>query len=276
MNETQPIEKKDVQEVLGHYQGNTYFQKALQKGTPENIADTIVKYVYFNRLFGAGVAHLASQLALQTSLFKDPREGSNLWNDRSMDVASGIFAAAIDEFGDRGLSSHPTHRKLAQAIIKGIAEYSGYEVEKVDLKYIERMIDPKVRTGYGVAASLEENVLFRSIGFHIGSELLADQEFRTLDTALRTRYPKLVKTLEDATVKISGEDVPAYRWIGIHMSVEIDHFAHAVRAANVALQYYGGSQPKSKVRKQILQGIEEFAQFQHDFMKYLHQGAPTL
>ncbi len=276
VNTLKIIEKQDVQKVLSGYRGSSYFQETLEQSTAQDIAPTVMKYVYFNRLFGAGVAHLASQLALQTSLFKDPNETSELWNDRSMEVAACVFAAAIDEFGDRGLPSHPTHRTMAQAVMKAVAEYAGNNVADLDLGYIDSTIDPKVRAGYGVNARLNEEKIFKSIGFHIGSELLADEEFRTLDTILRRKYPALVKRLEDTVVKISGEVIPAYRWIGIHTSVEIDHFAHAVHAANMALKYYSGSQEKSEVRKQILEGIEEFATFQQGFMQYLRQGAPTL
>ena len=108
------IEKVDVQKVLSSYQGSSYFQKTLDQSTEQDISPTVIKYVYFNRLFGAGVAYLSSRLALQTSLFNDPNETSKLWSDRSMEVAACVFAAAIDEFGDRGLPSHPTHRTMAQ------------------------------------------------------------------------------------------------------------------------------------------------------------------
>jgi len=262
-----------VEEILDRYQGNVYFKRALEESTSsQGVAETVIKYVYFNRLFGAGVAHLASQLAFQTSLFKDSSE-NDLWNDRSMEVGSCVFAAAIDEFGDRGVSSNPTHRKLAQAVIKGLVISTGYDLANLDLSYIDAKINPGVGDGYGVLARADERQLFRSIGFHMGSELLADQEFRILDRTLRQRYPRLVNKLKDATVNVSGERVPAYRWIEIHTTVEIDHFVHAVRAANVALQYYSGSQKGSNVKKQILQGIERFAVFQQNFMKYLYKGA---
>jgi len=272
---TTSIEKQDVEEILGRYQGNEYFKRALEESTSsQDVAETVIKYVYFNRLFGAGVAHLASQLAFQTSLFEDSSE-NDLWNDRSMEVGSCVFAAAIDEFGDRGVSSNPTHRKLAQAVIKSLVMYTGYDLNSLDLSHISAKINPRVRGGYGVAG-LDEDQLFRSIGFHIGSELLADQEFRILDHALCQRYPGLVDKLKDTVVTVSGERVPAYRWIEIHTTVEIDHFVHAVRAANMALQYYSGSQNRSDVKQQIIQGVEGFAVFQQEFMKYLCKGTPTL
>ena len=74
MNDTKPLGKQDVQELLGKYPGNRLFQKALEESDFENIGPTLVKYVYFNRLFGAGVANLASKFAQQTDLFRDKEE----------------------------------------------------------------------------------------------------------------------------------------------------------------------------------------------------------
>ena len=273
MNDAQPLGKQEVQLLLEKYSGNLLFKRVLQESSAQDISQTVAKYVCFNRLFGASVASLASRLAQNTNLFLDNKETSDLWNDRSMEVASSIFAAAIDEFGDRGFSSNPTHRMLAQATVKGLDSYSRLRIDDInkDSEHIRTTFDPQVCNGYGVNARLDEHLLFKSVGFHIGSELLADGEFRILDSTLREKYPKLVRYLENTTITISGNSVPAYRWIGIHTTVEIDHFDHALHAANISLQYYGGSQQKSEVRKQIFEGVEEFAIFQEGFMKYLSE-----
>ncbi len=264
---TQLIEKEEVQSVLQGYRGNFHFKSRLEESTLQTITPIIIKYVYFNRLFGAGVANLAAQIARQTDLFNDEEELSELCTDRSMEVASAFFAAAIDEFGDRSLPRHPTHRILAQAVVKGLMTYSGLDSPslKSQLGY-SCAIDQKVCQGY---AAKDESQLFTSMGFHLGSELLADKEFRILDEVLRQQYPKLVHYLEDSIVQISGMGIPAYRWIGIHTRVEIDHFDYAVRGANLALRHYSGTHTKNEARENIVEGIRDFAAFQEEFMKSL-------
>ena len=100
----------------------------------------------------------------------------------------------------------------------------------------------RVWEGYGVGARLEER-LFRAMGFHTGSEILADQEFVVLDKALRARRPDLVAGLEDMKVAILGQRHDAYYWIRIHTGVEAEHFDAALRASTTRSRFYAGPEP---------------------------------
>src|SRR3989338_993945 len=93
------ITRPQVENLLRGYQGINLLRQALNKSSGQEIGEVVTQYVLFNHLFGAGVANLASQLAV-SNLFRDVSEPT-LYNDRSMEVASRVFAAAIDEFGDR-------------------------------------------------------------------------------------------------------------------------------------------------------------------------------
>ncbi len=86
---------------------------------------------------------------------------------------------------------------------------------------------------------------------------------------MRKKHPELVHYLEGSVVDISGTSIPPYHWIGIHTTVEADHFKHALKGANLALRYYTGTQEKTKVKNQILGGISVFANLQEGFMEYL-------
>ena len=168
-----------------------------------------------------------------------------------MEVAARVFAAAIDEFGDRDIPSHPTHRMLAQGVAKkGVRYFPNLSPTKAD-QILESYqdIDRRVCQGYGMGAQLDETEVFQSLGFHIGSELLADEEFRILDRTLRREYPELVQYLEQTPVAVSGTSLPGYHWLRIHTSVEMDHFEHAVQAANVALQPKFDSLPINSTEK---------------------------
>src|SRR5207244_588230 len=101
--------------------------------------------------------------------------------------------------------------------------------------------------GYGVGASLEEARLFRAMGFHTGSEILADQEFVVLDQTLRARRPDMVAALEKMKIPILGERHNAYYWVRIHTGVEAEHFDAALKGVNNALRFYAGREPVAMV-----------------------------
>src|SRR6185295_4655061 len=148
-----------------------------------------------NSIFGSGVANLAGEIGARQNLFRDADEPAALIADRSVEVAAPFFFAAIDEFGGAGHRS--THRTLAQATLKGAGCFLGY-----DGATLNRLAEPnlrtltamdKVRAGYAINQQVGEQELFRAIGFHIGSEVLADEEFNLLDGFLRAEYADLVE-----------------------------------------------------------------------------------
>lgn len=266
------IKEKDIVNQLRNHKGNQIFLEALSKSTSKTIIPLLIRYISFNRLFGAGVSGLSSKLAARSEMFIDSQEPA-VSRDRSMDVASKVFAAGIDEFGDTTFKTNrPTHRILAQATMKGILSYARYSKEDIDdlaRSLDTARIDDKVMNGYGVSTDSEEGI-FKAMGFHIASEFLADKEFNIMNKELKEKYPDLVKYLESKKVKVSNRKIPAYHWIKIHTSVEKDHFKHALMAANTSLRYYVGSQNKATVKKQILLGISNFAYMQEEFMRSLN------
>ena len=142
-------------------------------------------------------------------------------------MASTIFYAAIDEFGDPTKLHRVTHRTMAQATSRAAAEFMGYS--PLALNSLLRP-DPATRVsitqvlrGYGVDQGMDGSDLFRAIGFHIGSELLADQEFCILDGFLCGCHPELVKWLETTSVPVGAARVCAYTWVACHTTVEADH-----------------------------------------------------
>jgi hypothetical protein len=188
-------------------------------------------------------------------------------------VAADFFHAAIDEFDDRATPWRDTHRTLAQATLKGLGRVLGYEpVQLNDVVKINRGTDDamqKVQEGYGLGAALSEERLFRGMGFHTGSEVLADEEFTIIDRILREKRPDIVKSLKELKVEIAGGKHDAYYWIFIHTSVEADHFDAAVQGVNKALRYYSGTTPEATVKSWILAGFRDFADVQQAFMDRL-------
>jgi hypothetical protein len=107
------------------------------------------------------------------------------------------------------------------------------------------------------------------MGFHAGSEVLADTEFVVLDQALRAGRADLVAALEAMKVEAAGGRHNGYYWIRIHTSVEADHFDAALAGVNKALRYYSGQAEPTAVKAWILAGFGAFADVQAGFMARL-------
>jgi hypothetical protein len=274
------VERADLEPVLAEHTGNRTWEQTLGEiGDGRGLLRVLGRYIYFNASFGGGVANLAGEIAVRQDLFRDANEPVSMLADRSVEVAADIFAAAIDEFGDPSIAQRGTHRSLAQATLKAAGKFWGLAPDALDpvvrpTAALQSTIQ-RVRQGYGVNQSVDAEELFRGIGFHLGSEILADEEFRMLDAYLRESQKELVAHLERSEEEIGSVRCPAYLWIRIHTHVEADHFVFAVQGANRALGCFVGQQGAVTARDWILAGFREFAAVQTAFMDGLSATAMT-
>ena len=268
---TAAISREDLDGVLRTHRGEASLQAALDAAAePERLLQVLGRYVQFNSAFGPGVANLAGEIGAQQGLFQDPAEPVRVVADRAAHVASDFFYAAVDEFDDRATPWRDTHRTLAQATLKGLGQHLGYDADRLN-RLLE--VDAAARTsmdqvfaGYGVGAALGERDLFRAMGFHTGSEILADREFTIIDAHLRAHQAAIVAALEPMTVEILGERHNAYYWIRIHTGVEVEHFDAALKGGNNALRFYAGATGADTLKAWVLEGFADFARVQSDFM----------
>jgi hypothetical protein len=268
------IERQDLDPIVSGHRGNQALLAAFERAAePAALLAVLGRYVQFNSAFGAGVANLAGEIAARQDLFRDPEEPVRLLADRAAEVAADFFYAAIDEFDDRLTPWRDTHRTLAQATLKAAAVHLGHaptDLDRiVDVNEATRDALRRVWDGYGIGMRLDDRGLFRSMGFHAGSEVLADQEFTIIDRHLRERRPELVAALQAARIRLQGQEHDAYYWIRIHTGVEAEHFDAALAGANKALAYYAGSGDAAAVKRWILEGIAGFADVQGQFMASL-------
>jgi hypothetical protein len=104
------------------------------------------------------------------------------------------------------------------------------------------LLNRNVLEGYGDRDhyGLAEYDLFHAMGYHAGSEVLADAEFSIIHQFFTERYPDLVKALKKVHVEIHGNSQPAFAWVVVHSghadAVEQDHFAAAVIGIEKALE----------------------------------------
>jgi hypothetical protein len=271
---TTAITRADLDGVLRAHRGEASLQKALDAAAePERLVQVLGRYVQFNSAFGPGVANLAGEIGARQGLFQDPDEPVRVIADRAAHVASDFFYAAVDEFDDRLTPWRDTHRTLAQATLKGLGQHLGLGAERLN-RLLE--VDPTARlamddvlAGYGVGTALTERALFQAMGFHTGSEILADREFTIIDAHLRAKHPAVVAALEPMTVEILGEKHNAYYWIRIHTGVEVEHFDAALKGGNNALRFYAGDEAPATLKGWLLEGFARFASVQSGFMAAL-------
>jgi hypothetical protein len=268
------MERSDLAPILASHTGNQIFEQTLARmSSPEEVLRVLSRYIYFNSFFGSGVASLAGEIGARQDIFRDPAEEVETISDRSIEVAAEIFYAAIDEFGNPLTLKQSTHRTLAQATLKATGQFYNYDTAALNCAAQPNnstlAATERVRTGYGVGLNMDERKLLKAIGFHIGSEVLADAEFNILDAVLRAEYADLVEHLRKSKVFINGTENMAYRWIQIHTSVEADHFSAAMVGANLALRYYAGSGGRGWAKQWLIEGFREFAAMQTDFMEGL-------
>jgi hypothetical protein len=268
------ITKEHLAPALLAHHGNVALLQAFEAAQdPPHLLSVFARYIQFNSAFGAGVANLAGQIAARQGLFRDSEEPLRIVADRASEVGSDFFYAAIDEFDDRATPWRDTHRTLAQATLKGMGAFFGYTPQELnDVIRVNQATEhamAEVWDGYGIGRRLDEPALFEAMGFHTGSEILADQEFVIIDRHLREKRLELVTSLEATRVDILGEKHNAYYWIRIHTSVETEHFDAALRGANKALRFYCGDHDPQMVRNWVLDGFSQFAAVQGAFMNSL-------
>jgi hypothetical protein len=213
--------------------------------TPEELLRFFVRYASWNGQFANGVAALTSLVGGERGLFVErglPRAVA----DRSNFVASHFFDAARDEYDDHISPVRDSHRCLAQASLLGMAEALGLGHAILDEPESPQVaaLNARVLAGYAGAGAAPQGRLaqvFCAMGYHLGSELLADREFSIIDEVLRARHADLVQRLMRTTIALADGEHRCYAWIGVHSGhgggVEAEHFAFAVRGAQQALKY---------------------------------------
>ncbi len=239
------------------------------------------RYTSWNGFFGSGVAALAGKIGRSRGLFLDPEWAIRALADRSVYVASYFFDAARDEFDDRDTVHRDTHRCLAQATLKGMIDIEAAagiaelaSPERVDALLADpdwlTALNARVAKGYGAASADTLDEIFTSIGYHLGSELLADSEFSIIDSTLREQAPELVQALLKKRVNIAGQDHVAYHWVSIHSGhgggAEADHFDWATQGARLAFRFVPTAR-HAALRDALHRGFVAFAADHREFFQ---------
>jgi hypothetical protein len=204
------------------------------------------RYAYFNSFAGSLVARLASSIGISYQLFRQESVTVVDQSDRGLEIAAKVLAATIDEHADAGAQQVP-HRTLAQATLQAISDYA--QLSDVELNQIaqapswmEDIVTDLIAGYQGKVNDIE--AIVTALGFHIGSELLADREYSLIDKVVRytNRGNGFDTWLQGKQVEVSGKRLSPWYWIVVHgkhnaSGVEADHFAFALDALNLLAQY---------------------------------------
>jgi hypothetical protein len=253
--------------------------------TPEHVLRFLSSYAFWNGWFGSGVATLSGKIGRSRALFMDASEPVLQLADRSVLVASHFFDAARDEFDDRDTPYRDTHRDLAQATLKGALLYfSAQQPSLRDPDAVNKLLLPplwlealgaRVAHGYGNGSVDDLAGNLRAMGYHLGSEILADREFSLIDKLLTERQPALVEYLRKTSVRIADQEHVAYSWLRIHSgaggAVEADHFAWATRGVRLCLSLLSPEQ-RAFARRQLHLGFVDFSRDHREFFGNVNKG----
>ncbi len=245
----------------------------------EDVLRFFTQYASWNGRFANGVAALASLIGGSREHFQEAGF-ARATADRSNYVASFIFDAARDEYDDHINPMRDTHRCMAQASLISMSDYYGLGdavLNEPDPSAL-REVNDAVMFGYRGRHQTEGGVvgeIFAGMGYHLGSELLADREFSLIDEHLRGQRNDLVQHLMRSTVALAGGKHRCYAWVGVHSGhgggVEADHFDFAVAGAKAGLQFLVGSNHDFAVESLAI-GFRAFAD---DHRKFFLIGADS-
>ena len=280
------INESELLELHDYKAGKEHIKSALAASfeSPEQLLRFIARYSAWNALFGSGVASLAGKIGRCHGVFRSPDHKISAIADRSIYVASFFLDAARDELDDRATLHRDTHRCLAQSTLQGIIDYyqntGGIAVDEAAINALVaepewlKALNQRIAIGYGLASGDLASTLFRSMGYHLGSELLADQEFSVIDEYFNARQPELRRFLQTHTVEIAGAEHLAYQWINIHSghggSVEADHFNWAVKGVNKGFQFTP-LDLHTMLRHQLHLGFLDFVADHTEFFRWVNE-----
>lgn len=216
----------------------------------KNLIRYFARYTAWNMPFGSGVASLAAKMSRASWVFRDPTQQIDALADRSVIIASYVFDAARDEYNDHTLPHRATHRCLAQAMLGSMINRmwpnpTPETIAEINIWLKEPMwllrLEDHVAIGYGHRDDDALEPIFKAIGFHLGSELLADMEFSVLDQYIHDRRPDWAQWLNTHTFLIGKHRQEAMKWLSIHSGhgggVEADHFLWATKSATRGLEF---------------------------------------
>jgi hypothetical protein len=254
---------RSIQNAIRTAPNNQLLQQRLDSiDSTEKLACFLHRFLHFNDALAARVPYLAGLIHLSPTLFSDPTDIEAFCRQRSASIAAHIAAAAIDEYRTAD-GRNMVHQHLSQAFFRGVLRHFELDGSEFNSRYPL----PPVLTGllHEARTMFFDRVgtqpIFGAIGFHVGLEFFANEEFNLVDAFLGAHYPNLVVALQDGTEAGSAP----YTWLSLHTVLEIDHYRAGLEAVRESIRYCSPCEAAPQMGQQILAGLNAFANLQRRF-----------
>jgi hypothetical protein len=244
-------------------------------GGQEQLVLFLHRFLLFNDALAARVPFLAGWIHLNPDLFADPDDVEDFCRQRNASIAAHIAKAASDEYHLEP-GRNMVHQHLSQRFFRGVLGHYGLRGASLDR---DHPIAPPLAALLREARSrffgeTGASPVFAGIGFHVGLEFFANEEFNLVDRFLCERHPELVATLQrDDT---DTREAP-YLWLALHTVVEIGHYRAGLEAVRDAIRYCRPREAAPRYARDIMGGLDAFADLQRRFyrMVLIDQAAPA-
>jgi hypothetical protein len=219
------------------------------------------RFVLFNDALAARVPFLAGLIHLTPDLFVASDVEEAFCQQCNGRIAAFVAQAAADEYQMTD-EQNLVHQYLSQQFFLGVLEHFGRGGRLFDrgspVPNRLRALLAEAREKYFAQRGPDQ--LFAALGFHVGLEVFAHQEFNLVDAWLKQRHPALV-----AHLRRDGRSGSAYRWLAIHTVVEITHYRAGLEALKLALDTYYRPDDRPRMTKRIQEGLSSFIDLQGRF-----------
>jgi hypothetical protein len=232
--------------------------------TTDELVCFLHRFLHFNDALAARVPFLAGLIHLHPELFADPGDVEEFCRRRNAMVSAYVAEAANDEYRMTP-GGNLVHQRLSQVFFRAVLRHYGKHGPGFDAAYplpaeVTQLLQ-EARTCFFDDAQLDS--IGAAIGFHVGLEFYADQEFNLVDTYLRNRHPELVATLAE---QADGERAP-YLWLSLHTVVEMGHYRAGLAAVEDAVRFCMPRESAPRMARRILAGLDAFADLQRRFYR---------
>jgi hypothetical protein len=219
------------------------------------------RFLLFNDALAARVPFLAGLIHLSPDLFVDPDAGVRFCGQRNGTVAAYVAQAAGDEYHMTPDGSM-VHQHLSQEFFRGVMSYFDVDAAAFDDRNpIPKAVQDLLAEARGKFFDEPTAVrVFTGLGFHIGLEFFANEEFNLVDAHLRAKHPDLVGALEQ---RRGGQ--PLYLWLAVHTVVEIHHYRAGLEAVRSALRYYAHPAESPAMVANVKRGFGGFVDLQRRY-----------
>jgi hypothetical protein len=218
------------------------------------------RFALLNDALAARVPFLAGLIHLTPNLFIDADVDEEFCRQRNGRIAAFVAEAASDEYRMTA-EQDLVHQHLSQLFFRGVLDHFGVDGKSFDRRFAvpERLKTLLAEARDRFFLGREPEQLFAALGFHVGLEFFAHQEFNLVDKWLRAHHPVLVASLK------RGGSNSAYRWLAIHTVVEITHYRAGLEALKAAVASYHHSDERPRMVACIKEGFSSFVDLQGRF-----------